>query len=75
MNVPKKVTDFIKLDTGNIGRKSAVMTGAALATGVLGSVLAAPQQVEAYPHCDCHGHATGHIAGWCDYYHIDGHRN
>jgi hypothetical protein len=27
MDAPKKVTDFIKLDAGNIGRKSAVVTG------------------------------------------------
>jgi len=77
MNVPKKVTDFIRLDAGNIGRKSAVVTGAALAASVLGTVLMAPQEAQAYPHCDCHGHHQDsfHIGGWCDYHsqHFDGH--
>lgn len=52
----KKVTDFIKLENGNIGRKAAVMTGAALAASVLGALLTSP--VEA-GHCniDC-GHSN-----------------
>jgi hypothetical protein len=53
MDAPKKVTDFIKLDAGNIGRKSAVVTGAALASGVLGAALLS-QMAEAGDHCDCH---------------------
>ena len=40
MNVPKKVTDFIVLEEGNIGRKAATVTGAALAASVLSTVLA-----------------------------------
>jgi hypothetical protein len=57
MNVPKKVTDFIRLDAGNIGRKSAVVTGAALAASVLGTVLMS-QTAEAYEHCDCQAHSN-----------------
>jgi hypothetical protein len=79
MNASTKVSDFIKLDTGNIGRKSAVVTGAALAASVLGAVLIAPQEVQAYPHCDCHAHHqnTYHLGGICDYVnqHTDGHLN
>lgn len=41
MNVPKKVTDFIVLDEGSIGRKAATVTGAALAASMLGTVLQA----------------------------------
>ncbi len=78
MNVPKKVTDFIKLDAGNIGRKAAVVTGAALAASVLGAVLTAPQ-AGAYDHCDCHADHTNtyHRAGICDYwqFHDHGHYN
>ena len=66
MNVPKKVTDFIRLDAGNIGRKSAVVTGAALAASVLGAALLS-QTAEAYVHCDCHGNHSNswHVGGWC----------
>jgi hypothetical protein len=39
MNVSKKVTDFIVLDEGNIGRKAVTVTGATLAASVLGVVL------------------------------------
>jgi len=73
MKVPKKVTDFIKLDAGNIGRRSAVVTGAALAASVLGTVLMRPQEIQAYPHCDCHGHTIFHIGGWCYWAHFHGH--
>ncbi|RLF79248.1 hypothetical protein DRN32_05395 [Thermococci archaeon] len=52
MNVPKKVTDFIVLEEGNIGRKAATVTGAALAASVLSTVLA--QTVLAWDHCDAH---------------------
>lgn len=55
MNVPKKVTDFITLDDGNIGRKSAAVTGAALAASVLGTVL----------------QASVAEAALCDYVHTD----
>lgn len=51
MKVNKKVTDFIKLEDGNIGRKAAVVTGALLASTVLGSVLSV-QVAEAH----CNGH-------------------
>jgi len=56
----RKVTDFIRLEEGNIGRKSAVVTGALLASSVLGTVLvsiADTRNAEAYyeePHCDAH---------------------
>jgi hypothetical protein len=39
MKLDKKVTDFITLDRGSIGHKSAVVTGALLASSVLGLVL------------------------------------
>lgn len=73
MNVPKKVTDFIKLDAGNIGRKSAVVTGAALAASVLGMVLTTPQAVEAGPHCDCHVDHANHVPNECCYCHCNTH--
>jgi hypothetical protein len=44
MKLDKKVTDFIKLEEGNIGRKSAVVTGAVLASTVLGAVLTSPAE-------------------------------
>jgi hypothetical protein len=54
MKLDKKVTDFIKLEEGNIGRKSAVVTGAVLASSVLGTVLANVATVRAWDHCDVH---------------------
>jgi hypothetical protein len=66
------VTDFIKLDAGNIGRKSAVVTGAALASGVLGTALLS-QMAEAGDHCDCHLHSDWHIEETCWQGHTDGH--
>jgi len=54
MKLDKKVTDFIKLEEGNIGRKSAVVTGAVLASTVLGAVLTSP--AEAGLHCDYQAH-------------------
>jgi hypothetical protein len=39
MKLGKKVTDFIRLEEGSIGRKSAMVTGALLASGVLGMML------------------------------------
>ncbi len=53
MNVPKKVTDFIVLEEGNIGRKAAVVTGAALTASVLGMVLTA-SVAEACVHDNIH---------------------
>jgi hypothetical protein len=41
VKVSRKVTDFIVLEEGNIGHKSAVVTGALLASSVLGLVLTA----------------------------------
>ncbi len=35
----RKVTDFIRLEEGNIGRKAAVVTGSLLASTLLGAVL------------------------------------
>ncbi len=83
MKPGKKVTDFIVLDEGNIGRKAAVMTGATLAASVLGTVLMAPQEAQAYPHCDCHSnshsHHVNHIPEWCSWHHsnsyTDSHMN
>jgi hypothetical protein len=60
MDASKKVTDFIKLETGNIGRKSAAVTGAALAASVLGTVLLKPQTAEADPHQDAHSDCHYH---------------
>lgn len=73
----RKVTDFIKLEDGNIGRKAAVVTGALLASTVLGSVLTMP--VVAQGHCDeyhswpCHSNTPIHSDGYnChDYWHIN----
>jgi hypothetical protein len=59
MNVNKKITDFIKLEEGNIGRKAATVTGALLASTVLGAVLTSP--VEAACHCNVCG---GHVNYW-----------
>lgn len=56
MKVDKKVTDFIKLEDGNIGRKAAVVTGALLASTVVGAVLTV-QVAEA--HCDANYHTDG----------------
>lgn len=51
----RKITDFIRLEDGNIGRKAAVVTGALLASTVLGAVLTSEAQA-AYPmHCNVHG--------------------
>jgi hypothetical protein len=74
----KKVTDFIRLEEGNIGRKAAAVTGALLASSVLGGVLASvvdTRIAEAYVdgiYCDEHlqdhtnyydGHSN-HFQGW-----------
>jgi hypothetical protein len=78
MNVSKKVTDFIVLDEGNIGRKAAVVTGAALASSVLGAVLMT-QTAEAVCHDDVNMHFDScdwhyHNQTWtCDHNH--GHEN
>jgi hypothetical protein len=54
MNANKKITDFIKLEDGNIGRKAATVTGALLASTVLGAVLVST--AEASWHCNYHDH-------------------
>lgn len=67
MQVNRKVADFIKLEDGNIGRKAAVVTGALLASTVLGAVLTV-QVAEA--HCDgwhwenCHSDTPQHSDGY-----------
>ncbi len=57
MDIAKKITDFIRLEDGNIGQKAAVTTGALLATSVLGAVLLAPTAT-AGNHCDGHSNYT-----------------
>ena len=66
MNINKKVTDFINLEDGNIGRKSAVVTGALLATSVLGGVLATPAEA-AWCHCNYSHYDIPHynVSGQC----------
>jgi hypothetical protein len=66
MDAQKKVTDFIKLEEGNIGRKSAVVTGAVLASTVIGAVLT--QSAKAGDHCDGH---DDHLDGCCEW-HLNG---
>jgi hypothetical protein len=64
MKLGKKVTDFIVLEEGNIGRKSAVVTGAALASSLLGTVLLTPHTTEGYiDHCDGPPHYLYHMDG------------
>ena len=50
-NLKKKVSDFIKLENGQIGKKAAVVTGAILTASAISSLIAAP--VKAENHCDC----------------------
>ena len=64
MKLSRKVTDFIRLEEGNIGRRSAVVTGALLASTLLGATLTAQvEKAEAwynygcpygYPHMNLH---------------------
>lgn len=49
MSMKKKVTDFIRVEKGNIGKQAAIVTGALLASSVLGTVLT--QQASAMPCC------------------------
>jgi hypothetical protein len=65
MNVPKKVTDFIVLEEASISRKAAVVTGAALAASVLGTVLTA-QTARAWEHED-HSNHCNHDQGHGDH--------
>jgi hypothetical protein len=71
----RKVTDFIKLEEGNIGRKSAVVTGALLASSVLGSILTRPALAEPpcchndhtdTPHVDTHYNRVPPACVWCE---------
>jgi hypothetical protein len=69
----KKVTDFITLEDGNIGRKAAMVTGALLTSTVLGAVLVSEVQAEY-----CHDHACFHVDYWystcngaCNMHHND----
>jgi hypothetical protein len=69
----RKVTDFIRLEEGNIGRKSAVVTGALLASAVLSGVLASTSEAaEGHSHhCDEHFESaphTNHYDGHSDYH-------
>ena len=57
MSMKKKVADFIRLEEGNIGKHAATVTGALLASTVLGTVLTQPAL--ALPCChDDHYNAT-----------------
>lgn len=64
----KKVTDFIKLEDGNVGRKSALVTGALLTSTLLGVMLASP--ASAGEHCDrwhwnhCHSNSPMYTDGY-----------
>jgi len=58
MKLKKKVTDFIKLEEGNIGHKAAVTTGAILASTVLGALLASPVQAGTPCHCNYDAHSN-----------------
>jgi len=50
----RKVTDFIRLEDGNIGRKAAVVTGALLASTLLGATLTAQvEKAEAWYNYGC----------------------
>jgi hypothetical protein len=51
MKLNRKVTNFIRLEEGNIGRKAAVVTGALLASSVLGAVLTSTVEAD---HCNVH---------------------
>lgn len=66
MNISKKLTDFIALEDGNIGRRSAVVTGALLASSVLGGVLATPAEAS-FCHCDLPHYNYSHhnVTGSC----------
>lgn len=82
MKLNRKVTNFIRLEEGNIGRKSVVVTGALLASGVLATVLISivPPAEGYYDHCNEHtdsphvNHSQAHLdyhenCGWgcpCD---------
>jgi hypothetical protein len=74
MKLNKKVTDFIRLEEGNIGRKSAVVTGALFASTVLGGVLVSmaetenPSWVNDPCHLDGHYHSSHNT-------HTDSHTN
>ncbi len=69
MNVNKKITDFIKLEDGNIGRKAATVTGALLASTVLGAVLVSPVQAS-WCHCDTSvPHSHGYFP-WGQHMHV-----
>jgi hypothetical protein len=68
MKLSRKVTDFIRLEEGNIGRKSAVVTGALLASSVLGTVLIATVSTAEgyYDHCDEHMNNPGPHTNYYD---------
>jgi hypothetical protein len=68
MSMKKKVADFIRLEEGNIGKHAATVTGALLASTVLGAVLTQPVYAlpcchdQSYPHQDSHynSHSNAH---------------
>ncbi len=71
MKLNRKVTDFIRLEEGNIGRKSAVVTGALLTSTVLGAVLASTVEAHCNQHIDNHSNHYDHAnSGYSD--HMDG---
>lgn len=73
MNIKKKVTDFIRVEKGNIGKQAAIVTGALLASSVLGTVLT--QQASALPCChDEHYDVPAHN-DHSNYTHSDSHYN
>jgi hypothetical protein len=39
MSIKKKVTDFVRLEQGSIGKKAAMVTGAAMVAGVLAAAV------------------------------------
>jgi hypothetical protein len=72
MKLSRKVTDFIRLEEGNIGRKAAIVTGALLTSSVLGAVLIST--VEAV-HCDMHMDDQWHSNYAPHTNHYNGHSN
>ncbi len=74
MKLNRKVTDFIRLEEGNIGRRSAVVTGALLASTVLGGVLASISEAKNpswYDECHINDHSD--FSPHTDHY--NGHTN
>ncbi len=73
MKISKKVTDFITLEEGNIGRKAAVVTGALLASSVLGLALTDVAKAAQCLPGEYHGNNSGHSNDphYNNYWHYD----